>query len=174
MRNFLFLTWLLSTLCLAQGQYLSTEQFLDKAFNSHTLASQVLWLTADSKAVAETILQHPVNALRIRYWQQGARSAWILHEIGKEKPITIGVVVENDAIVSVDILAFRESRGWEIRHDFFTEQFNGAGLVQDKNHYRLSSHIDGITGATLSVSAVKRAALLALFLHRQLDQHGEP
>ena len=58
-------------------------------------------------------------------------------------------------------MAFRESRGWEIRHDFFTAQYRGLGLAADG---ALSREVDGITGATLSVRAVNRAARLALWL----------
>ncbi|MCV6604514.1 MAG: FMN-binding protein, partial [Porticoccaceae bacterium] len=71
-------------------------------------------------------------------------------------------------IEQVKILEFRESRGWEVRYPFFTKQFIGVGLAH-KKRYRLDSHIDGITGATLSVRAVKKVATLALFFHRQVN-----
>ncbi|WP_373098012.1 FMN-binding protein, partial [Zhongshania sp.] len=105
------------------------------------------------------------------------KTAWILEEIGKEMPITIGVVVDLDsadgkslAVSRVDILAFRESRGWEVRHDFFTEQFKGAVLVRDDI---LSQHIDGITGATLSVRAVKQVARIALLLADEVQPSAD-
>jgi hypothetical protein len=63
-------------------------------------------------------------------------------------------------------MAFRESRGWEIRHEFFTRQFAGVGLDESG---RLDRPIDGITGATLSANATDRAARLALWLARQAD-----
>jgi Na+-transporting NADH:ubiquinone oxidoreductase subunit NqrC len=34
---------------------------------------------------------------------------------------------------------------------------------------QLDRHIDGISGATLSVRAVKKLALLALYLHKQAN-----
>ena len=41
---------------------------------------------------------------------------------------------------------------------------DGAGVLRD-----LSGHIDGITGATLSVRAVDRVARLALWLDAQVS-----
>ena len=38
---------------------------------------------------------------------------------------------------------------------------------------KLSQPVDGITGATLSVRAVKKAATLALYLHRQTPYTDE-
>ena len=101
--------------------------------------------------------------LRVRYWHRDRRTAWILDEIGKERPITVGIVVEDDAASMVRVLEFRESRGWEVRYHFFTDQFNDVRLDRGDE---LDRQIDGITGATLSVNAVTRAVRLALFLYR--------
>lgn len=150
---------------LAKGVYLSVADFVALSFDGQTPPAKTLWLSAEQKQAAVEILSHPVRGLRQRYWQQGERSAWIFEEIGKELPITIGVVVERERIRQVMILEFRESRGGEVRHSFFTDQFVGAGLADEQ---RLSQPIDGITGATLSVRAVKRAARLALYLAGQL------
>ncbi len=68
-------------------------------------------------------------------------------------------------IERVEVLAFRESRGWEIRYPFFTSQFSGLTLAPDGY---LSQSVDGITGATLSVRAVERVARLALWLDAQV------
>jgi hypothetical protein len=75
--------------------------------------------------------------------------------IGKEEPIAFGVAVEGRAVAQLRVLAFHESRGWEIRQPFFTDQFNGVRLVSGP---RLNRGVDGITGATLSVRAAERAA----------------
>ena len=74
-----------------------------------------------------------------------------------------GGVVEDDAASMVRVLEFRESRGWEVRYPFFTDQYNDARLdARDQ----IDRRIDGITGATLSVNAVTRVVRLALFLYR--------
>ena len=81
------------------------------------------------------------------------------------------VVVRGDAIERLRILIFRESRGWEVRHDFFTAQFTGATLDEDRT---LDRPIDGISGATMSVSAVTRLARVVLYLDRHVSasEHG--
>ena len=98
-----------------------------------------------------------------------------MEEIGKELPITIGVLVnginEGSHIEQVKILAFRESRGWEVRYPAFTTQYQNVKITPP-NH-KLDQHIDGITGATLSVRAVTKVARLALFFHQQVyDQQA--
>lgn len=141
--------------------YLSRDEFLALAFVDEASTMQTLWLTADTKAEAEEAVGWVPRALRLRYWESDKRSAWILEHIGKEEPITLGVVVDDGEIDRVEVLAFRESRGWEIRYPFFTEQFSGVTLAADGY---LSEHIDGITGATLSVRATERVARMALWL----------
>ena len=163
---FITILLLFSSLSAAQkGQYLSAGDFQTRYFSPDAV-SQTLWINKDSRADVETILNHRFTALRIRYWGEKTRTGWILEEIGKELPITVGVVVDGDEIFDVSILEYRESRGGEIRYPFFTEQFQHLRLSDDER-YGLDKTIDGITGATLSVRALKKIATLALFLHRQ-------
>lgn len=112
------------------------------------------------------ILGHRYKGLRIRYWIQSSKTAWILDEIGKEKPITTGFVIEDGKLKKVRILIFRESRGWEVRHAFFTDQFRDAKLAEDN---RLDRDIDNISGATLSVRAVTKLSRIALLLHEKVS-----
>lgn len=149
-------------------QYQSENDFLQQHFESIP-AAKALWMTGELKTVTSQVLQHPPSKLRQRYWQQGQRSVWIMDEIGKEKPITVGIVVDNGQIHDLKVLAFRESRGWEIRYPFFTQQFQQAGLAKQQ---QLSQNIDNITGATLSVRAVKKLARLALIYHQHLYQQA--
>ena len=147
----------------ADSVYQSPEEFIAEIFADNAPETQVLWVTAELRDEARAILGHELAGLRIRYWQVGSRSAWILDEIGKDKPITTGIVINNDAIEAVKVLVFRESRGWEVRYPFFTDQFIGA---QAKPDNQLDRNIDGISGATLSVRALRRQAQLALLLTR--------
>lgn len=147
-------------------QYLGRDEFLELAFGGAQPQMQSLWLTRETRVAATTAVGWAPAALRLRYWQAGERTAWILEDIGKDQPITLGVVVRQDAIERVEVLAFRESRGWEIRYPFFTAQFSGLSLATDGY---LSRPIDGITGATLSVRAAERVARLALWLDAQVS-----
>lgn len=147
--------------------YQSSEQFIAAAFAGNTPTKRTLWLRGDVKRSVARIMGHRYRGLRIRYWQRGARTAWILEEIGKERPITAGFVVQQGRIESVRVLEYRESRGWEVRYPFFLAQFDGAALLGDE---RLDRTIDSISGATLSVRAMTRMSRLALFLHHHVTR----
>jgi hypothetical protein len=149
----------------ARGEYQSNEDFLAETFHKQVPKSQVVWLKGDVKQAVKAILGHDYAGLRVRYWHQDDRSAWILEEIGKEQPITFGVVVNQDHIESIKVLTYRESRGYEVRYPAFTQQFQQAKLDGEV----LNKHIDGITGATLSVRAMIAIARLALYLDSQIQ-----
>lgn len=135
---------------------------MHEVFAGDVPAPRKLWLDQETKPAVREILGHDLHALRLTYWRRDGRSAWILEEVGRDLPITVGIVVNGEAIETLKILIFRESRGWEVRYPFFTDQFRGAALADGA---RLDAEIDGISGATLSVSAVRRLAALALYLH---------
>lgn len=147
------------------GRYQTHSEFLLDALGTETPASGVIWINDELRDAVTQVLGHPPGMLRIRYWYEGESTAWILDEIGKEQPITFGIVVENTAIERLRVLQFRESRGWEIRYPFFTRQFSQVRLDDGGS---LSRGIDGISGATLSVKAATRSARLALVL----DEHA--
>ena len=150
----------------AKGVYQTPADFISNSFADVTSQAKVLWLTKEDKTVIADILQHKYNRMRIRYWQAGNETVWILNEVGKEKPITIGVHVKNNHINHFKVLTFRESRGDEVRHEFFSQQFINATLNKDN---RLSQSVDGITGATLSVRATTKVARLALWLNVKVN-----
>jgi len=151
---------------IAGGVYQQPDVFIKEVFDNKPPDAEVLWLDTDLQKQISSILDHKYQGMRIRYWQQGNKSAWVLEEIGKEKPITTGIVINNRQIERVKVLAFRESRGWEVRHDFFTDQFKQAKL--EENH-QLDKTIDNISGATLSVRAVKKLAQVALLLDQKIQ-----
>ena len=153
----------------AERVYQQPDAFVAEAFRGHAPAPAVLWLTGDLKTEVRAILDHNYPAMRLRYWGEATRSVWVLDEIGKESPITVGIVVENNRIAQMRVLVFRESRGWEIESPAFIKQYLGATLkpTSDSKAPQLDRTIDGISGATLSVRALSKLSRLALLLHRQ-------
>lgn len=151
------------------GVYQEPRDFIHEVFTGDPPEPAALWITPALREPIEDILGHPPSKMRMRYWRREDRTAWIVEEIGKEKPITTGFVIEQGRIERVKVLVFRESRGWEVRHSFFTDQFREAALEPDGD---LDRHIDSISGATLSVSAIKRLAKLTLFLDSQVRRDG--
>jgi len=148
----------------AKGTYQQPDKFVSEAF-SQSVEPQVIWIKGELGNQIEKILQHKYYARRIRYWQHESRSVWVLEEIGKKKPITVGIIIDDNRISLLKVLVFRETRGWEVRYPFFTKQFNQLTL---KNDNSLSETIDGISGATLSVRALDKLARIALLLNRNI------
>ena len=146
---------------LASDDSIQPAEFLNRVFAGDLPSSDTVWISGEKQQIAESILGHKPDYLRLRYWGDQSRSAWIMDEIGKTEPITVGVVVSENQIEEIKVLAFRESRGWEIKYDFFTRQFNGASIEERQ---RLDRHIDGISGATLSVKAMINVSRLVLYL----------
>ena len=152
----------LPTLASAASVYETHAEFLSRAFGESLPEPGIVWLSGERKSTVRQLLGHDYPALRLRYWCQAERSAWVLDEIGKELPITVGVVVNKDYIQSLRVLTYRENRGGEVTTPSFTDQFNGVALHSGGT---LDTDIDGISGATLSVQALTRLASIALFLH---------
>lgn len=146
------------------------NSFLSDAFEETPAAHDIL-LTSDLRLVMRDILHHDSPLTRVKYWRSAERTAWVLDEIGKERPITVGIVIDRGRIERVRVLIYRESRGREVQSPAFTGQFHGAGLDQEK---RLDRTIDGISGATLSVRALQKLARLSLLLHRRALTGEQP
>lgn len=153
---------LLPALVHAASVYETRAEFLDRAFNGSPPDTALIWLSGERKSAVTELLGHDYPGLRLRYWCKAGRSAWVLDEIGKELPITVGVIVEKDYIRSLRVMTYRENRGGEVSTPAFTDQFDGVSLA---GGYALDANIDGISGATLSVQALTRLATISLFLH---------
>ncbi len=168
LRVFIVISLILSSVTVfARGVYQTDQDFLTETFNQVVPKSKVVWVKGELAKSITKILGHKYSGLRIRYWRNERQSVWVLEEIGKEKPITFGVVIVDEQIEKIKVLAFRESRGGEIRHPAFTQQFRQARL----NKFKLDRHIDGVSGATLSVRAMTDVAILALYLDNFTDEN---
>jgi hypothetical protein len=165
-------SWLALPAAADRNVYQTPDEFIAKSFPDGEVESKALWITGDLKMQVRQVLGHDLDRLRVRYWVDGRRTAWILDEIGKKELITVGVLIDAGKIERLKILIYRESRGWEVRFPFFTDQFRGAVVFE--NGSRLDRGIDGISGATLSVRAVRGVARLALILDRNVEhRRGE-
>jgi hypothetical protein len=169
-RLLLILFLVLSAPVLAQkGQFMTVEEYQQTIFLT-PIPWQTLWVSKQDRDNISDILSRQFMGLRIRYWAEGNKTAWIFEEIGKELPITVGIAINDGQVVDVTILEYRESRGGEVRHDFFTDQFLGSSLESKPTEStttiaNLNTKIDGITGATYSVRSLKNMVRLALYCH---------
>ena len=150
--------------------YLSADAFVEQIIQLSStplnFKSRTLWLNQSIQSEIKSILHHPYSKLRLRYKishsDDSPTTIWFLDEIGKERPISFAVAVKNQQIIQIRVLEFRESRGYEIHIPAFSQQFENIGV--DENG-QLNKPIDGITGATMSVSAMKKVSRVALLLH---------
>ena len=154
----------------AADQDTEIDRFLTETLGKPP-AAETLWIVGDLQPAVRAILEHDYSAARVRYWRNSTRTVWVLDEIGKEMPITVGIAINDGAVERVKVLVYRESRGWEVKSPAFTAQFFGAKLDSGK---KLDREIDGISGATLSVRALQKLTRLALLLHQKTMTGVQP
>ena len=125
------------------------------------------WVTPEQlKKVEEITLQEiePTNRINFYVGKKNGKAmgyALLDHQIGKSFPITFMTVINIDGTVrDVEILVYREPQGWEVRFPNFMDQF--MGLMADSD-YR---NVNTITGATLSVNAMKKGVSRAAALYK--------
>ena len=147
----------------ADEVYQAPEAFVAEALGGQPPEASTLWLSDELNRQAREVLGREPGYARMRYWRRGDRTVWVLEEIGKERPITVGLACAGQKLETVRVLVYRESRGWEVRLPAFVRQFSGATL---SGEMALDRRIDNISGATLSVNALTRLARLALLYHR--------
>ena len=151
----------------AEDVYQTPESFVAESFDETAPPARSLTIQGELKNKVAKIMGSHYKLPSVKYWQKNGRTVWILEDIGKFEPITTGYVVgPGGTLERTKVLVYRESHGWEVKHEFFTRQFKGAGLKREK---KLDQRIDGIAGATLSVDALKRMGALALTLHKEVQ-----
>jgi Na+-translocating ferredoxin:NAD+ oxidoreductase RnfG subunit len=134
-----------------------------KAIFAEVPKPQRLWIDKNNQAEIKKQFNPSQVKLSYRYWQQDNKTVWILDELGKERNITTGILIEEGAIKKVQILVYRESRGGQVQSSRFTQQYQ-----HKDQHSNLTKEIDSISGATLSVNALNKQVSLALWLNAQL------
>ena len=146
----------------ADDGLISKEQFIEKAFGKKEALKGKMRFKEEVKTTAQKIMGSKYKKVLMRYWIEGNRTAWILNRVGKVKPITAGFIIENCKVVSVHVLVYRETHGWEIKYPSFRDQFKGIGMHKK---LKLDKDIDGISGATMSVSSMRIMTRLALAMN---------
>lgn len=155
--------------------YLTKKQALEIAFpGADKVDREKKWLTdAQKKAIGEVCLQK-IESNRMTFYvgkreQTPIGYAFIDHEIGKSFPITFMTVLNMDGTVrDVEIMVYREPRGWEVRYPSFMDQFTGRTADSD---YRT---VNSITGATLSVRALVKGVSRATAVYKVLYLSAKP
>lgn len=162
------MAWLLVT-CPAwpEDVYQQPDAFVADIFAGSSPERETLWFTKEMRADINRIMQRNYPVMRTYYWRGGGKTVWILEEIGKTRPITTGIVVQDGRIEQIKVLIYRESHGAQVRQDYFTRQFHGATLEENA---KLSQPVDNISGATMSSDALRNLGALALYLDKHVTQ----
>ena len=149
--------------------YLTKKQALEIAFpGAEKIDKERQWLTDEQKLAIEKIALMKIEENRFTYYvgkkaDKPTGYMVIDHIIGKSFPITFMTVLNVDGTVrDVEIMIYREPRGWEVRYPTFMSQFFGRNAQSDFRE------INSITGATLSVRAITKGVKKAVAAYQVL------
>jgi Na+-translocating ferredoxin:NAD+ oxidoreductase RnfG subunit len=155
--------------------YLTKKEALEIAFpGADEVVKDKKWLTDEQREAIGKICHQKIDEKRITFYVgkkngQAMGAMMIDHVIGKSFPITFMVVLNPDGTVrAVEIMIYREPRGWEVRYKSFLRQFSGRNAASDFRE------INSITGATLSVRAVTRGVYKATAAYKVLVMVATP
>ena len=155
--------------------YLTKKQAFEIAFpGADKVDREKKWLTDEQKKAIGDLCLQKFEPNRVTFYvgkRDGVPMGYAIidHEIGKSFPITFMVVLNVDGSVrDVEIMVYREPRGWEVRYPSFMDQFTGKNADTD---YRI---INSITGATLSVRAMVKGVSRATAAYKVLYLSAKP
>lgn len=167
---------LTSVQCLNATTYLSEDEALALAFPEadHVEFKRAL-ATREQRAQLQERLRRASTSRFFKYYigrRDGRVTGYAVigNVIGKHQPITYLIgFTPNQEISLIEIMAYRESYGYEIRSERFLKQFHGTDV---DDSLVLNKDIRNIAGATLSCRALIRAsrenlAMLSVLVPRE-------
>jgi len=148
--------------------YMREEDGLKIMFpKSERVRKDIITLDSEKKSLIEERIgwKFPEGSFEVYVGETGGQIdgyALVQNTIGKHKPMTYMVGVDNKGYVSdIELLIFRESRGSEVRQKRFNAQYEGKSVLDP---VRINKDIINISGATMSVrsmsAGIKRALVL--------------
>lgn len=153
--------------------YLTKKQAFEIAFpGADKIDKERKWLTDEQRKEIADLSHQRVDEKRLTFFvgkKNGKPMGYMLigHRIGKSFPITYMVVLNIDGTVrDVEIMVYREPRGWEVRYESFLSQFFGRDADSDFRE------IHSLTGATLSVNAITGGVQKAVAAYKVLYGSG--
>jgi hypothetical protein len=148
---------------------LTKKQAFEIAFpDADEIKKEKLWLTKDQILAIEELNMYKIHETRFTFYTgikkgKSMGSMLIDNIIGKSFPITFMTVINTDGTVrDVEIMVYREPQGWEVKYKSFRRQFYGKDSSSDRRK------VLSISGATLSVNAVKSGVYKAMAAYKVL------
>jgi Na+-translocating ferredoxin:NAD+ oxidoreductase RnfG subunit len=149
--------------------FLTKKEAFELAFpGADSIDKDRKWPSDEEKNIIADMALMEVNEKWFTFYagkKDGKPIGYLLidHIIGKSFPITFMTVLNMDGTVrDVEILVYREPRGWEVRFPSFMSQFFGMNADSDFRN------INTITGATLSVNAITKGVKKAVSAYKVL------
>jgi len=149
--------------------YLTKKQAFEIAFpGADEIKKERLWPTKEEIRAIEEIYMYKIYETRFTFYTgikngKSMGSMLIDNIIGKSFPITFMTVLNTDGTVrDVEIMVYREPQGWEVKYKSFRSQFYGKDTSSNSNE------ILSISGATLSVRAIKSGVYKAMAAYKIL------
>ena len=149
--------------------YLTKKQAFEITFpGADEIKKERLWPTKEEIRAIEEIYMYKIYETRFTFYTgikngKSMGSMLIDNIIGKSFPITFMTVLNTDGTVrDVEIMVYREPQGWEVRYKSFRSQFYGKDTSSNSNE------ILSISGATLSVRAIKSGVYKAMAAYKIL------
>jgi hypothetical protein len=146
--------------------FLNIEQAQAEMFPGETLTPHPVTLTPEQVKAIEKDAGVRVRDKEIRAWRASGGGTFIVDQVlGKHEMIgwALGIAADG-SVKQVEILDYRETYGYEIKHPKWRAQFAGKTAA---SKLKLDDDVKNISGATLScrhvTDGVKR--LLATYEH---------
>ncbi|MHB9025536.1 MAG: FAD:protein FMN transferase [Armatimonadota bacterium] len=138
--------------------YMTKNDALKLAFaGAERIDTKTVTLSKEERARVQELVNTKTTEPKFTYYRgvkkgQTLGFAVITDVIGKTHPFTFMLVVSpSGAITMVEILAYREPRGGEVRQPSFLRQFKGKTI---DSKLRIREDIKHVAGATLSCRAI--------------------
>ena len=147
-------------LCGNSSAEMSTEAFVESSLGRLPAEKRIL-LQGDVQEAVRSAYDGRYPAFSIPYREQDGKRVWVLKAQGKHGYVKAGFVIQDGRLLNPWVLSSKEQGGRGIETSPFLKQFEGVGL---KGPSQMDRRIDGLSGATLSVNAMKKMARTALVL----------
>jgi Na+-translocating ferredoxin:NAD+ oxidoreductase RnfG subunit len=151
--------------------YLSAEQAQHALFPEASGFQAVsVSLTDEQRERIKKLSGTPQRNAKPAVWKAiagGKPLGWVVVDevIGKHEYITYATAISPaGAVLGIEIMSYRETKGGEVRNPKWRAQFTGMTLARDK--IRLGKDIANISGATLSCRNLTDGMKRLLALHR--------
>jgi Na+-translocating ferredoxin:NAD+ oxidoreductase RnfG subunit len=151
------------------GTFFSTASLLKETFATSARVGFVKVTPASTTTTTKPTTTKPTTTatpVNVFVATSGARVdgyAVVLDELGQHEPITFFVAADAAGNVTrVEVMAYRENYGHEIRSPRYLQQYKGRRLPDGAAPTRIS--VDAISGATISSNSAGRAVARALSL----------